>query len=82
METRTSREQTGVPLDAGQCWQMKDCHLQIGRVGKTLTEYKLLRKPGQRGVQSQMGTTKKVAAYLRMHKARLVERPQPPRPAA
>jgi len=82
MEPQTSPKPTNALLDAGQWWQMKDCYIQIGRVGKTLTEYKLLRKPGQRGVQSQMGTTKQVMAYLKAHKARLVERPEVPKPAA
>jgi hypothetical protein len=81
MERQTSKESTSVPLDAGQWWRMKDCYIVVGRVGKTLTEHKLLRKPGQRGVQAQMGTTKSVVAYLKLHKARLVERPQPPKPA-
>jgi hypothetical protein len=75
MERQTTRTEASVPLDAGQWWQMKDCQIQIGRVGKTLTEYKLLRRPGQRGVQTQLGTTKKVEAYLRLHQAKLVERP-------
>ena len=82
MEPQTSPKPTTELLDAGQWWQMKDCYIQIGRVGKTLTEYKLLRKPGQRGVQSQMGTTKRVMAYLKAHKAKLVDRPEPPKPAA
>jgi len=81
MEPVSSKVRPIVTLNAGQWWQLKDCHVQIGRVGKTLTEYKMLRKPDQRGVQPQMGTTKKVAAYLKLHKARLVERPQPSKPA-
>jgi len=81
MEKRSSPKPTNEPLDAGQCWQMKDCFLQIGRVGKTLTEYKLMRKPGQKGVMPQMGTTKEVVAYLKAHKAKLVERPQSSNPA-
>lgn len=82
MEKQNPTKTKSETLDAGQWWQTKDCYVQIGRVGKTLTEYKLLRKPGQRGVQSQMGTTKRVMAYLKANKAKLIERPQVLKPAA
>lgn len=81
MEKRLSPKATYKPLEAGQWWQTKDCFIQIGRVGKTLTEYKMLRKPDQRGVQAQMGTTERVMAYLKAQKARLVKRPQSSKPA-
>jgi len=59
----------------GQLWQAKDCYVRIARVGKTLVEYKLLRKPEQRGVQSSMGNIKEVTAYLKTHRAKLIEAP-------
>jgi hypothetical protein len=66
-------------LASGQLWQAKDCYVRIARVGKTLVKYKLLRKPKQRGVQSSMGTLKDVTAYLKTHRARLIEAPDAPR---
>jgi len=59
-------------LATGQLWQTKDCYVQIARVGKTLAEYKMLRKPGQRGAQSQMGNVPSVEAYLKKNKAELI----------
>jgi len=62
-------------LTAGQLWQMKNHYLQITRVGKTLAEYKLLRKPGQRAVQAQMGNHASVETYLKTNRAKLVSAP-------
>jgi hypothetical protein len=62
-------------LAAGQLWQMKDHYVQITRVGKTLAEYKLLRKPGQRAVQAQMGSVAKVSDFLKTNRAKLESAP-------
>ena len=64
-------------LAAGQWWQMKDCYIRIASVGKTLVDYKMLKKPGQRGVQTQMGNIASVLAFLRANRAKLIETPQP-----
>lgn len=63
------------PLAAGQLWHLKNGYLQITRVGKTLTEYKMLKQPGQRAVQFQMGNHASVETYLRTNKAKLVAPP-------
>jgi len=68
-------------LATGQLWQTKECFVQIARVGKTLAEYKMLRKPGQRGAQSQMGNVPSVEAYLKKNKAELISTVTPkPKP--
>lgn len=61
-----------LPLAAGQVWKLKDRYLRVSRVGKTLVEYKLMRKLGQRAVQSQMASQAIVLKYLKANKARLV----------
>jgi len=61
-------------LAAGQLWQIENSFVQIARVGKTLAEYKMLRKPGQRAVKSQLGTVTSVASYLKTNRARLVSK--------
>ena len=63
------------PLVTGQLWQTKTGYLHITRVGKTLTEYKLLTQPGQRTGRYQMGNHASVGTYLRTNKAKLVGRP-------
>jgi len=60
------------PLATGQLWQIKDSYVQIARVGKTLAEYKMLRKPGQRAVKSQLGSVASVASFLKTNKAKLI----------
>ena len=65
-------------LADGQLWQMKDCYLQIAHLGKTLAEYKILRKPGQRAVQSQMGSFASVLTYLKANDAKLLAPVAPP----
>jgi hypothetical protein len=65
-------------LADGQLWQAKDCFVKIGRIGKTLIEYKLLRKPDQRGAQSNMGNLKDVTAFLKTHRAKLINAPAGP----
>ena len=60
------------PLATGQLWQMETGYLQITRVGKTLIEYKMLKQPGQRAVQFQMGNHANVAAYLKTNQGKLV----------
>jgi hypothetical protein len=58
-------------LIEGQLWQTKSGYLKIGRVGKTLVEFKHLRKPDQRGVQSQMAKASEVEKFLKLEKAKL-----------
>jgi hypothetical protein len=60
------------PLATGQLWQLKDSYVQIARVGKTLAEYKMLRKPGQRAVKSRLGSVASVASFLKTNKAKLI----------
>ena len=62
-------------LTAGQLWQVKDHYVQITRAGKTLAEYKLLRKPGQRAVQVQMGSLANVSDLLKANRAKPVSTP-------
>jgi hypothetical protein len=57
-------------------WQMKHGCLQITRVGKTLTEYKLLKQPGQRAVPFQLGNHASVETYLKSNRAKLVMAPR------
>jgi len=59
-------------LATGQLWQIKNSYVQIARVGKTLAEYKMLRKPGQRAVKSQLGSVASVASFLKTNKAKLI----------
>lgn len=68
------------PLAAGQLWQLKNCYVQIGSVGKTLAEYKMLRKPGQKAVQCRMGAVASVLDYLKTNKAKLMPSPEPLKP--
>jgi len=71
------------PLATGQLWQIQDGYVQITHVGKTLTEYKLLQKPGQRAVRARMDSVISVEAYLKTNKARLMPNPaEPLKPAA
>lgn len=74
MKKKTT-EAKNPPLATGQLWQLENCYVQIARVGKTLAEYKMLRKPGQKAVQSQMGSIESVAAYLKANKAKPVTLP-------
>jgi hypothetical protein len=74
MKKQSVKPKSKMPaLADGQLWQMKGCYVQIARVGKTLAEYKMLRKPGQRAVQSQMGNIESVMDYLKSNKAVLVD---------
>jgi hypothetical protein len=68
------------PLAAGQLWQLKNSYVQIGSVGKTLAEYKLLRQPGQKAVQCRMGTVASVLDYLKANKAKLMPSPEHRKP--
>jgi hypothetical protein len=55
----------------GQVWQLQTGYLKIIRLGKSLVEYKLLRKPDQKAVQSQMARPEVVEQFLKSAKARL-----------
>jgi hypothetical protein len=62
-------------LVAGQLWRMKTGFLHITRVGKTLTEYKLLKQAGQRAARYQLGSHASVGTYLKTNRAKLVAKP-------
>ncbi len=66
------------PLATGQLWQLKNGYLQVTRVGKTLTEYKLLKQLGQRAVQFQMGNHASIESYLKTNRAKLMAAPRAP----
>jgi hypothetical protein len=70
------------PLAADQWWQIENGYVQITRVGKMLAEYKMPRKPGQRGVRSQLGSLTSVETYLKTNKAKLVPSPESIKPAS
>jgi hypothetical protein len=76
MKKKATRTKTP-PLSDGQVWQMKDCYIQITHLGKTLVEYKMMAKLGQKAVRSQMGSIAATEAYLRTNQARLLSNPTP-----
>jgi hypothetical protein len=80
MPKQPAKKSNAFQLAAGQWWQIENHYLQISGVGKTLVEYKLVRKPGQRGAQPQMGSSVNVQQYLKQRRAVLVKNPWPTKP--
>jgi len=60
------------PFQPDQIWQMKDSHVRIGDVGKTLVHYKLLKGEVKRGPIRLAGKSV-LQKFLRTHKAVLVQ---------
>lgn len=63
---------TTPPIAAGQMWQMKSGYVQIMRVGKTLSDYRMMKSLEQKTARSQMGSTKNVEEYLNVNRAKLM----------
>jgi hypothetical protein len=64
-----------LPLQSGQIWQMKDSHVRIEVVGKTLVHYKHFKGQAKRSPNSLSGKAV-LEKFLRVHKAVLIQ-PQP-----
>ncbi len=67
---KTNKRRTP-PLAKGQLWKMKDAHIQIVELGKRLVHYRMLRQLGQMR-RTQMSDVDTMEAYLRHHRAELV----------
>ncbi len=60
------------PLVKGQLWKIKDVHVEIMEVGKTLTHYRLYQN--QKRVPISLGGIGTVQEYLKKNKAVLVKK--------
>ena len=60
------------PLVKGQLWKMKDVHIEIMEVGKTLTHYRLYQN--QKRVPMSLGGIGTDQDYLKKNKAVLVKK--------
>ncbi|MDQ6631156.1 MAG: hypothetical protein M3Y82_05295 [Verrucomicrobiota bacterium] len=62
------------PLVKGQLWKMKETHIEIMEVGKTLTRYRFFKN--QVRVPTSLGGIVKVQDYLKTNKAKLIPNPR------
>ena len=60
------------PLAEKQLWRIGDRYVQISEVGKMLVHYKMLKRPGRKGIWTQSTTKSKLVEYLKFHGAVLV----------
>ena len=70
IKTKTSAK----TLEKGQLWKMKEAHIEIMEVGKTLTRYRFFK--AQQRVPSSLAGIIKVQTYLKENKARLIPNPR------
>jgi hypothetical protein len=63
-----SKSSAPVPFEQGQVWNMKESHVRIGLVGKTLVHYKLLKGDVKRGPNS-LTSQAALYNYLKKHNA-------------
>ena len=74
MRTTTAhkRKTSSPALAKGQLWQTKQSYIQITDIGKSLVDYRMMRKIGQmRRTQTTVHAT--MEYYLKTNKARLIE---------
>lgn len=74
MRTSTAhkRKTSSPALAKGQLWQTKQSYIQITDIGKSLVDYRMMRKLGQmRRTQTTVHAT--MEYYLKTNKARLIE---------
>ena len=70
--TAHNRKTSSPALAKGQLWKTKESYIQITDIGKTLVDYRMMRKLGQmRRTQTTVHAT--MEDYLKTNKARLVE---------
>ena len=70
MHSRASR--APLELAKGQLWRTQEGFLEIVDI-KRLVHYRLLKRPGQRLVRTQMTNSEDLQDYLKGHEAELVE---------
>jgi hypothetical protein len=63
-----SKSSDPVAFEQGQVWNMKESHVRIGLVGKTLVHYKLLKGDVKRGPNS-LTSQAALHNYLKKNKA-------------
>lgn len=62
-------------LEKGQTWKAGENYVLIGDAGKRFIEYKIAKKPKQRGLRNHMASVKTVQAFLKSNRAKLVVKP-------
>ena len=60
------------PLIEGQLWKTAEAYIQVGRIGKLLIDYKVMREPGRRGVRTQATAINTLKTYLKDNAAVLM----------
>jgi hypothetical protein len=63
-------------LAEGQLWKTENTYIRIVDLGRRLISYKMLRRPEQRAVATQMIGIEALAVYLRSSEATLIEQPE------
>jgi hypothetical protein len=59
-------------LAEGQLWRLSHVYIQIVELGKRLIHYKMMSRPDETGVKTQMSGIETMADYLRTRRAQLV----------
>jgi len=60
-------------LAKGQLWKLNHAYIQIAELGKRLIHYKMMSRPGETGVKTQMSGIETMWGYLKTRHAELVK---------
>ena len=76
---KVSAKELAKELEKGQIWKLPDSHIEILEIGKRLTHYRHFRTLDAKRVPIQLTGISTIQAYLKTHKAILVDSRQPAR---
>jgi len=72
MVKKKNCERTVPALAPGQLWRLSHAYIQIVELGKRLLQYRMLSRPGETGVKTQMSGVDTMWGYLKSRRAQLV----------
>ena len=72
MKSKSLARKSTQVLAKGQLWKMSTAYIEIVELGKTLTDYRMVKRLGQMGVRIQTSAIDTMGMYLKTNHARLV----------
>lgn len=73
MVRKVKKKASAPQLAKGQLWRLSNAYIQIVELGKRLIHYKMMSKPDETGVRTQMSGIETMWVYLRTRHAQLVK---------
>jgi len=70
--SRKANKRTPIALAKGQLWKLGNAYIQIVELGKRLAHYKMMSRPGETMVRTQMSGVGTMLDYLKTRHAELV----------